>query len=229
MILKVLKNAKQTVIKLELENDLDSDLELKWELDGQIKYRTSIRKGQSFVTNSFLNQKWLLNTINSDELNKCFLMKETLGQEFIVKASELTSNCLQDDEIDIVVSSSFVQPQENVVDAAVLQKNTKLLEIENDMSFDLELKWNSNDTHLFMRKLKQGDKIEILTYMNQEWQLFNMQNRNLFNICFYTNKDLFVKESSSLSIKTSLIKPEKCKISQTPVNIITNGNMCLEL
>ena len=229
MILKVLKNAKQTVIKLELENDLDSDLELKWELDGQIKYRTSIRKGQSFVTNSFLNQKWLLNTINSDELNKCFLMKETLGQEFIVKASELTSNCLQDDEIDIVVSSSFVQPQENVVDAAVLQKNTKLLEIENDMSFDLELKWNSNDTHLFMRKLKQGDKIEILTYMNQEWQLLNIQNRNLFNICFYTNKDLFVKESSSLSIKTSLIKPEKCKISQTPVNIITNGNMCLEL
>ena len=172
MILKVLKNAKQTVIKLELENDLDSDLELKWELDGQIKYRTSIRKGQSFVTNSFLNQKWLLNTINSDELNKCFLMKETLGQEFIVKASELTSNCLQDDEIDIVVSSSFVQPQENVVDAAVLQKNTKLLEIENDMSFDLELKWNSNDTHLFMRKLKQ------LTELQHEYQTMR-SNQNI--------------------------------------------------
>ena len=87
-------------------------------------------------------------------------MKETLGQEFTVKASELTSDCLQDNENEIIVSSSFVQPQKNGEDTSEMQKNTKLLEIENDMNFDLEIKWDFSVSQFFMRKLKKGEKIE---------------------------------------------------------------------
>ena len=105
-------------------------------------------------------------------------------------------------------------------------KKIKNIFIENDFSNDLKLYWLIDGIQKFHRIIPGGDKQELLTYLDQNWLLFNSENISFYSKCFLMDEDKFNVED--LNLKASSVSDCDSVSTKSPTTLSVNNEILNE-